>query len=411
MEVFKLPDLGEGLPDAEIVEWHVQEGDAIELDQPLVSMETAKAVVDVPSPYTGKVVTLHGQAGDVIDTGSPLVTFEVAGSASPKPEAAAPKPATPKPDESSANEDTGTVVGKVETSNTVVREQVVQIGDFKATPAVRATARKLKVDLNQVNGTGRGGVITLKDVKAAAENPPSAPAEVPTPATSQPAVSQPAALQSSVQAGEWIDVRGTRRTMARVMAEAHAAVVPTSITERADLALWEGKQDMTARLIRAVVAGCRREPVLNSWFDADGPRIQTHDPVHVGIAVDTADGLFVSKLSDANDKTPAQLREQLNQLRENVQNRSIPPADLSGYTIMLSNVGVYAGRYTTPIITPPCVAIMAVGKLRDEVVPAFGGIASHPILPLSLTFDHRAVTGGEAARFLAAFCEDLSRAG
>lgn len=425
MEIFKLPDLGEGLPDAEIVEWHVQEGDQVQLDQPMVSMETAKAVVDVPSPYTGKVVTLHGQAGDVIDTGAALVTFEVDGTEQAAPSAdgdnssvtstaskTATKPETSLP--AASADDSGTVVGKMETSDTVVREQVVQIGDFKATPAVRATARKLKVELNSIQGTGRGGVITLQDVKTAAKQGSATQGGGQTPAAKIAAAPAAPTLTAgpvhSSAPGEWTAVRGTRRTMARAMAQAQAQVVPTTITERADLALWEGKQDLTVRLIRAMVAGVKREPVLNSWFDADGPKIQTHAGVQLGIAVDTTDGLFVSNLRDADHKTPKQLRENLNQLRENVQNRSIPPADLTGYTIMLSNVGIYAGQYTTPVVTPPCVAIMAVGKLREEAVPAFGGIAVHPILPLSLTLDHRAVTGGEAARFLAAFCEDLSLA-
>lgn len=417
MRVFNLPDLGEGLPDAEIVEWHVAEGDQVQADEPMVSMETAKAVVDVPAPFTGKIVKLHGGPGDVIETGAPLVTFDAEEGAEAEPrsteaqEQAEAEPETESTEkatsESEEREDSGTVVGAMESSNEVVREQVSWVGDHKVTPAVRALARKLKVDLSGVEPTGARGVITAKDVKRAAESggaersaqkaPPSAPAARPTP--------------SIPVSGEWTPVRGTRRTMARAMAEAHAAIVPTSITEVADLALWEGKQDITVRMIRALCAGVKREPVLNAWFDPDGPKIQVHPAVHVGIAVDTPDGLFVSKLSDAESKTPGELREDLNRLRENVQNRSIPPSDLTGYTIMLSNVGIYAGQYTTPVITPPCVAILATGKMRDAVVAAHGGMAVHPTMPLSLTFDHRAATGGEAARFLAAFIEDLQLAG
>ncbi len=420
MEVFRLPDLGEGLPDAEIVEWHVKEGEVVSTDQALVSMETAKAVVDVPSPVTGTVVKLHGQPGDVIDTGSPLVSFDTGEGSNAADAEVTEAPAAA----GQAREDSGTVVGQMESSGQVLQEQAVQVGQFKATPAVRATARKLKVDLGTIQGSGRGGVITMADVKAAASGTaPAAPAPCPPssttttspaaasskPPVAAPPVAAPAAAPV-IASGEWRDVRGTRRTMARAMSQAHAAVVPTTITEQADLALWQGKQDMTVRMIRALCAAVRREPVLNSWFDADGPKIQTHTDVNVGIAVDTADGLFVSNLRAANQKTPAELRSDLNQLRDNVQNRSIPPADLTGYSIMLSNVGVYAGRYTTPVVTPPCVAILAIGKLRDEVVSAYGGIAVHPVLPLSLTFDHRAVTGGEAARFLAAFMEDVSAA-
>ncbi|MGA7297931.1 MAG: biotin/lipoyl-containing protein, partial [Rhodanobacteraceae bacterium] len=180
IKTFKLPDLGEGLPDATIVEWHVKEGDTIKLDEPLASMETAKAVVDVPSPYTGKVVKLYGAEGDVIETGAELADFEPDPNARQRAEsqdtghshgpkkkkkAAEPEPAAA---ESSEREDEGTVVGAMTSGNEVLTEQVSSAGGVKAVPAVRAMARKLKVDLSRVRATGEGGVITLKDVKQAA---------------------------------------------------------------------------------------------------------------------------------------------------------------------------------------------------------------------------------------------------
>ena len=131
----------------------------------------------------------------------------------------------------------------------------------------------------------------------------------------------------------------------------------------------------------------------------------------VGIAVDTPDGLFAAALRNVHSSSAAEVRESVNRLKENVSNRSIPPEDLKNYTIMLSNFGVFAGRYATPIINPPCVCIVAAGKLRHEVSPVLGGYEVHRIMPLSLTFDHRACTGGEAARFLKAMIEDLARPG
>ena len=127
-------------------------------------------------------------------------------------------------------------------------------------------------------------------------------------------------------------------------------------------------------MIRALVAGARREPGLNAWFDANGPQRLIHERVHIGMAVDTADGLFVSTLRDADLKTPAQLREDINLLRQNVENRNIPPKDLTGYTMVLSNVGVFAGKYTTPIVTPPCVCILATGRMRNQVVAAHSDV-------------------------------------
>ena len=181
-KTFHLPDLGEGLPDATIVEWLVKEGDQIKLDAPLVSMETAKAVVEVPSPYTGKVTKLHGKAGDVIDTGAALAEFELDPNAkqraenaagghhhAPAPAAAKPAPApAPAPAKTADREDEGTVVGAMVSSNEVIVEQAASVGGVKAVPAVRAMAKKLKVDLARVQPTGAGGAVTLQDVKNAA---------------------------------------------------------------------------------------------------------------------------------------------------------------------------------------------------------------------------------------------------
>lgn len=420
MSTFKLPDLGEGLPDAEIVEWHVAEGDVVKTDQPMVSMETAKAVVDVPVPFDGTVTTLHGAAGDIIETGAALITITAAGETaedqaqSTSADAVAQDEGdstTDQPD--AARSDSGTVVGAMESSDAVIASAHT-VGNVKVTPAVRALARKLKVDLTQVTPTGAGDVVTARDVKQAAEHGTAQISESSstpsTPAPSQPATparAEPAAAPTPAS-GEWTAIKGPRRSMARAMADAHATVVPTTITEDINCGLWQGKQDVTVRMIRAMNAGVQREPVLNSWFNADGPKIQTHKAVHLGIAVDTQDGLFVSKLADTDSKSAAQIRDDINRLRQNVENRSIPPQDLTGYTIMLSNVGVYAGKYTSPVITPPCVAIMATGKMRTEVVALNGGFGTANVMPVSLTFDHRAVTGGEAARFLAAFRDDLS---
>jgi pyruvate dehydrogenase E2 component (dihydrolipoamide acetyltransferase) len=409
MKIFNLPDLGEGLPDAEIVEWLVAEGDAVNLDDPLVSMETAKAVVEVPSPFTGRVVKLFGQAGDVIETGKPLAGFQVEGEASTAetPPETEPEPVPESATAEPARQDAGTVVGAMETSDTVVQESVTTVAGVKVTPAVRALARKLKVDLGTVTPSGKDGVVTRADVENAARRPaasqPTAPA---TP--SRPAVRAAPPVRTP-PSGEWEPIRGTRRTMARIMSESHAQVVPTSIMDDADIHRWSYGQDITVRLLRSLWMGACAEPGLNAWYDgAQGLRM-IHKGMDVGMAVDTADGLFVAAVRNVHNSSAADLRGQIDRLRDNVINRSIPPEDLKDYTIMLSNFGVFAGRYATPIIAPPCVCIIAAGKLRHEVVPVLGGFEVHRTIPLSLTFDHRAVTGGEAARFLKAMIEDLAR--
>jgi len=397
MTIFKLPDLGEGLPDAEIIKWHVAVGDLIKLDEALVSMETAKAIVEIPSPFTGKVSQLHGQAGDVIETGKPLVSFMLAGEQEAGVEENTQQAETPR--------NTGTVVGKMEASDRLVSETLATVAGVKVTPAVRAMARKLRVNLATVVPSGGNGVVTRADVEKAA-NDPQALRQPPAPAPESSATAAPA--WTKPHNSEWEPVRGARRTMARVMSESLSQVVPTSIMDDADIHLWPKGQDMTVRLLRSLWAGAQAEPGLNAWYDAGKNRRMIHKGMDVGMAVDTADGLFAAALRDIHTSSAEDIRDALNQLKHQVENRSIPPADLKNYTIMLSNFGKFAGRYATPVITPPCVSIIAAGKARNELVSIPNGYAAtHRVIPLSLTFDHRACTGGEAARFLGAMMDDL----
>jgi 2-oxoisovalerate dehydrogenase E2 component (dihydrolipoyl transacylase) len=458
IKTFYLPDLGEGLPDATIVEWHVKVGDTIKLDAPLVSMETAKAVVDVPSPYTGKVTQLHGAAGDVIETGAALAEFEPDPNAKQRAEAEAtghhhgPKKAPEKSVGSPAphnggkvvasdeggevdtrgkdREDEGTVVGAMVSGNTVHVEQAASIGGVKAVPAVRALAKKLKVDLARVRPSGADGVVTMKDVKDAAANgsaalgaasaravpasagrhlapelPQPEPQRGPVSLAGKPVRTAPPSVSAS---GQPEQLKGVRRNMARVMADAHARVVPTTLVDDADLHAWLGKQDITARLIRSIVAACKAVPALNAWFDDKNLSRTQHPQVDIGIAVDTEDGLFVPALRNADVLDAAGVRAAIKRLRSQVEDRSIPASELSGYTISLSNFGMFAGRYATPVVVPPTVAIIGAGKLSHDVVAVMGGIEVHKRMPISLTFDHRAATGGEAARFLKALLDDLA---
>jgi 2-oxoisovalerate dehydrogenase E2 component (dihydrolipoyl transacylase) len=210
--------------------------------------------------------------------------------------------------------------------------------------------------------------------------------------------------------GQPTQVKGVRRNMARVMADAHSKVVPTTLCDDADIHAWLPGNDITVRLIRALVTACKTVPALNAWFDGDSLTRTLHPHVDIGIAVDTDDGLFVPALRNADVLDAAGVRVALNRIREQVGDRSIPAEEMKGYTISLSNFGVFAGRYATPIVVPPCVAIVAAGKLRHDVLAVMGAIETHRVIPLSLTFDHRACTGGEAARFLKAMLDDLALA-
>jgi pyruvate dehydrogenase E2 component (dihydrolipoamide acetyltransferase) len=458
---FYLPDLGEGLPDAEIVEWLVKVGDVVRLDAPLVSMETAKAVVEVPSPFSGKVLKLAGGPGDVVNTGAMLAEFEIdpslpqraeaqdtghghgghASTGDPVPEhtatptviasdeggelAESDAPAPPaKPEKREA--DAGTVVGAMQSSDAVRSEQAVAIGGVKAMPAVRALAKKLNVDLSRVSPSGADGVVTMADVKRAAEAGTAAPLSASTGRASAPVPSNyanpapsPVALRApTVHAGKGDiavkfdsdePIRGVRRNMVRVMSEAHAQVVPTTLMDDADIHAWPRGEDITVRLIRALVVAAQTVPALNSWLNAKEGTLRRHSRVDVGIAVDTDDGLFVPALRNCERMDAAQVRAGINRIRDLVKTRSIPPEEMRDFTLMLSNFGVFAGKYATPVVTPPCVCIVGAGRLFHELVPVLGGFETHRIMPISLTFDHRACTGGEAARFLRALLDDLQR--
>ena len=367
MTSFKLPDLGEGLQDAEIVAWHIGVGDHVVADQPLVSVETDKAVVEIPSPQAGRIARLFGQAGDIVKIGSPLVDFEETAAA-----------------------DAGTVVGRIG-KDEVAKPPPAPPADrppegktrVRAAPAVRALARRLEVNLSFVAASGPDGTITTADVERAAT-----------------------ALK---QAGPLEPLRGVRRAMAVHMERAHAAVVPATVTEEADTHAWPPDSDATLRLIRAIVAGCQAEPALNAWFLGRDQGRRLHSTIDLGIAMDTEDGLFVPVLRDVGSRDSAGLREGLDQMKADVTERKVPPRELRGQTITLSNFGMFGGRHAALVVLPPQVAILGAGRIAERAVAHEGRLAVRRILPLSLTFDHRVVMGGEASRFLTAVVADLER--
>lgn len=368
MKYFKLPDLGEGLPEAEIIEWHIDIGDTVKTDQVIVSVETAKAIVEVPSPQNGVVAALFGQEGDIVHTGEPLIEYA-----------------------NENDEDSGTVVGKMDVATQVSQDDDFYIGhpknsrgrNIKATPAIRSLAHRMGVDLNQVNGTGHNGTITAHDVERAKS------------------------LEDSKGAAETL--RGVRRAMAKNMSRAHAEVVQVSLFEEADIHKWKKSNDPTIRLIRAIGVACKAEPGLNAWFDGSNLSRRLIDHVDLGVAVDTPEGLFVPVLRSITERSAKDIREGLDALRRDVAKRTIPPKELQGATITLSNFGTIAGKFASPIVVPPQVAIIGAGVIREQPVAHKGEIVSHPILPISLSFDHRSSTGGEAARFLRALIDDLQK--
>src|SRR5215468_9910253 len=366
MRQFLLPDLGEGLEEAEIVAWHVTEGDHVVVDQPLLSVETDKAVVEVPSPQSGRVARLFARKGDLVRVGAPLVEFA-----------------------QGADVDTGTVVGELhaEAPKPVVGQPIGNHGagaqPRQVLPAVRALARKLEVDLNLVQATGPDGTITRADIERAAK--------------------------SLIEAGPAEPLRGMRRAMAQRMTAAHAEVVPASVTDEADIGDWSVAEDATIRLVRAIAHACKAEPSLNAWYNAAAGQRRLLKRVDIGIAVDTEGGLIVPILRNVGERGARELRAGLDRMRADAEARSIPPEELRGATITLSNFGMIGGRFASLVIVPPQVAIIGAGRIGERAVARDGQVVVRNVLPLSLTFDHRVVTGGEAARFLVGLRRDLEK--
>jgi pyruvate dehydrogenase E2 component (dihydrolipoamide acetyltransferase) len=395
MSIFRLPDLGEGLAEAEIVEWHVSVGDHVRVDQPMVSVETAKAVVEVPAPFSGIVTALRGAPGDIVPTGAPLIEF-----------------------------DSGTVVGSMPaTSEEYVEQAMVRdprthnSQRTRAVPAARALAKSLGVDLETVQGGGRAGLITLDDVLRHANLPAGARAASGTSATSGTSTTNgeaasPAAraMAAAGPAGGTVEpLRGVRRAMAQSMSQSRDQVAGSTVCDDADIHLWTQRGDYMLRLMRAMVCAWRAEPALNAWYDPVTQSRFLVAHVDLGVAIDTPGGLIVPVVRGIEKQSPEELRAAIALQKEAAHRRSTDPSDLRDFTLMLSNFGTLAGRYGIPLVVPPAVAILGAGKVRADAVVVEGAVQAHRRMPLSLSFDHRCITGGEACRFLASVISDLEK--
>jgi 2-oxoisovalerate dehydrogenase E2 component (dihydrolipoyl transacylase) len=370
MSTFKLPDLGEGLAEAEILEWHVKVGDHVRVDQPMVSVETAKAVVEVPAPYSGVVIALRGAPGDIVLTGAPLIDF-----------------------------DSGTVVGSMPVTSQDELVESVTVGRVRsrgngnasrAVPAARALAKRLNVDLAAIEGSGRAGLITLEDVLASM-NPSSV-------------LRDPSAADGAAE-----PLRGVRRAMAHSMSLSRDQVSGSTVCDDADIHGWSKRGDYMLRLMRAMIVAWREEPALNAWYDSSNLSRTLFGHIDLAIAIDTPGGLIVPVVRKIESKTPEQLRDAVIAQKEAAHQRRTPMEDLRDFTLMLSNFGTLAGRYGIPVVVPPAVAILGAGKVREDAVAVAGKVQAHWRMPLSLSFDHRCITGGEACRFLAAVISDLEK--
>jgi len=371
MKTFYLPDLGEGLTEAEIREWYVKEGETITLDEPMVSVETAKAVVDIPAPSSGVLLKRFGEPGELVRTGSPMAEFK------------------------EAYKTTGTVVGIMPQNDTLMerlsnlpRLDLSHPSNYtttKATPAVRALAKQLNVNLDTITPSREDGVITPDDVKQAAA-----------------ATTTNSAYNTEI-------LKGAKRHMAITLSQAHSAVVPVTLTDEAIVHHWKVGEDITQRLIEAIITACQAEPALNGHFCGKTLTHTRYDTIHLGIAMDTPHGLYLPVLKSVETQQKEQWRTQINAFKTMAAQQAFNRETLREATIVLSNFGSIGGRYATPMVVPPTVAIIGVGRLYDNIVAIDNKPVVRRCLPISLTVDHRAITGGEAARFINCFVNTLSQ--
>jgi pyruvate dehydrogenase E2 component (dihydrolipoamide acetyltransferase) len=420
---FLLPDLGEGVMEAELISWKVAPGDTVKEHQTLAEMETDKALVEVPSPWSGKIKDLNGNVGDIILVGDALVTYDIGAAATPAP--ASPSATEP---ESAEREDAGTVVGNV--SETLTMPSSFQRasspaasnadgGRSLATPAVRRIARDLNINIDIVSGTGRGGRVTASDIQSHATPATAATVITPAPASAPapaPPVQDQIALATRVSQpiegiAERIPFRGVRRKIAEAMQHSLKTAAHFCVTEEADITDLErrrkGLESLLGRrisplpfVLTAVCKALREHPRMNCTVDDFIDEIQIRSVVNLGCAVDTEHGLMVPVMKDADKLGLVQLADRLGELALQCRDRSIDREDLTGGTFTVSSVGNCGGMFTTPIINYPEVGILGVGRSREQVLTKNGAFFAGISLPMSLSCDHRVVDGAEAARFL-----------
>jgi pyruvate dehydrogenase E2 component (dihydrolipoamide acetyltransferase) len=443
---FRLPDLGEGLTEAEVVQWLVQPGDAVALNQTLAEVETAKAVVELPSPYEGRVASLHADAGETVAVGAPLIAFDVAGD---EPEA----PAAPEEEEKAQPNLVGYGAAPASGSrparrarrggpvpvaaseaevlvaapHDVLPPSVAEpaVGERpRSTPPVRAHAKRLGVDLALVAAEVGDRVITREDVDAYAERTGAAPAhDAPDPTTNAPAM--PTGAPASQRSQTRIPIRGVRKHTAQAMV--HSAFTAPHVTTfhtvdvtatmelidqlKADRSLSEHRIGPLVLIAKAVTLALGRNPSLNAtWDEAAGEIVQNHF-VDLGIAAATERGLIVPIIRDAERLSLTGMADALTQLTQTARAGRTSPAELAGGTFSITNIGVFGIDAGTPILPPGQSGILAVGAVRRQPWEHRGEIALRQMMTLSLSFDHRLVDGAEGARFLKDVADILEQPG
>lgn len=433
---FVLPDLGEGIAEAQIVKLLVKEGDRVEADQYLMEVETDKAAVEIPSPFAGVAKKIHVKEGQTVNVGDVVVTIdEEKGEAPTKgPPASKASPVAPPAPQQKATaqpEKPPSQPGKREEQGPAAEEQARERSVASAAPAIRKQAREMGLDLDSVEGTGPGGRITREDLeRAASGNGGGKAAGGAAPAAQQAGKGQaaPAAAVRAVSTpttripgtpdqDKWgkiyrEPISQIRKTIATQMSRSAFTAVHVTHSDEADITELDSvrhrlneatnndpKLTIMTFVIRATCIALRRYPVFNSSFDMEGGQIVYKDYVNMGVAVDTERGLIVPVIRNADQLSLRGITAALRSIAERVRTNQFAVEDLRGGTFTITNVGALGGMFSTPIINYPEVAILGMG--RSKKVPVFrdGQVREALTLPLNVSFDHRATDGANAARF------------
>jgi pyruvate dehydrogenase E2 component (dihydrolipoamide acetyltransferase) len=379
LKQIKLPDIGEGLSEGEIVEWLVKEGDFVKQFQPVVRVLTAKATVEIPSPFEGRIVRLLAKPGDVVKVGAPIAEVEV----------------------SEAGEGVAGAPKAVGVEEVEVKEQGVAGAPIRAPPRVRKLARELGVDLSKVKGTGPGGVITEADVLRYVEESKRA-AEV---------AEKPALVEGVV---ERIPLRGVKRIMASKMVESKSRIPHAYIVEEVDVTELiklrdDLRQDAESKgvkltllpfIVKAVVKALKEYPLLNATLDYEKGEIVVKKNYNIGVAVDTPQGLVVPVIRDADRKGLYQLAREIAGLAEKAREGKLSLEDVTGGTFSITNIGSIGTVFGMAVINYPEAAILGVHRVMEVPRYVDGELKPRKVVYLSLSFDHRFIEGAYAARFL-----------
>lgn len=416
--VFQFPDVGEGIHEGRIVEWLVEEGAEVAEDQPLLKVETDKAVVELPSPRAGTVLVRHAAADDTIHVGDPLVTLGVPGEEVETPRTA--PSAVPRPSGEAEPAPQASATGSV--AEFPARRPL-------ATPRTRALARRLGVELSGVRGTGSGGRITDEDVQRAAEGATApahadAPSAAPRPAPAPAKRALPPAAPGERE--QRIPISHLRKVIASAMRSSKQVSAHVTHVDEADvtelMARYRAvKPEVEAEagvklsplpfFVKALVAALKQHPMLNASVDEEAGEIVVKRYYNIGIAVDTPEGLIVPVVKDADLKDIVTLARELAELAERARSRTLGLHELRGGTCTITNIGPLGGVFATPIINQPELAIVGLHKIAERPAVVAGEIAIRSMMYLSVSFDHRWIDGADAARFMTTLVRLVSEPG